>query len=688
MESSRQAGSPSSILPPSSSALLERLHSALGRATDELLAGRTADGHWEGELSSSALSTATAVIALAIGQRESKAQSQQSQAGLASACEIQNFKCQISKGLNWLAEHVNADGGWGDTIQSLSNLSTTALCWAAFGAVLGADEEYRPVVRRAEAWLACKTDAVPYPRITDPPGHHDRGASHAPLVTAIVERYGKDRTFSVPILTACALAGRLGPGRGAWRWVLPLPFELAALPRHWFAALRLPVVSYALPALIAIGQARHHHLPSRNPAARLARMVVRERTLKILTEIQPSSGGFLEATPLTSFVVMSLAGSGQVAHPVTRRGGEFLLKAQRADGSWPIDTNLATWLTTLAVNAISNFKSQISDSLKARSAEWENGDWETNVCRWLLGQQYRQTHPYTQAAPGGWAWTDLAGGVPDADDTAGAVLALSRFRSADGGRRNGEILAAARAGIKWLREVQNRDGGIPTFCRGWGALPFDRSSADITAHAIRCWLAWLDDLPQDERRRTVKALRRAVGFLGHTQRPDGAWTPLWFGNQFAPNEENLTYGTAEVLCALPTVLVRKETKTPLAALLYNTAVAWLVRAQNADGGWGGSPGIVSSVEETAVAVEALASAQRSNAPEATEALKRGVNWLIERVENGGWTQPTPIGFYFARLWYYEKLYPQIFTVGALGRAAREWENGEELKTKDQAPDHD
>ena len=29
---------------------------------------------------------------------------------------------------------------------------------------------------------------------------------------------------------------------------------------------------------------------------------------------------------------------------------------------------------------------------------------------------------------------------------------------------------------------------------------------------------------------------------------------------------------------------------------------------------------------------------------------------------------TPIGFYFARLWYFEKLYPLIFTVAALRRA--------------------
>ncbi len=32
------------------------------------------------------------------------------------------------------------------------------------------------------------------------------------------------------------------------------------------------------------------------------------------------------------------------------------------------------------------------------------------------------------AAPGGWSWTDQPGAVPDADDTAGALLALHQLR--------------------------------------------------------------------------------------------------------------------------------------------------------------------------------------------------------------------------------------------------------------------
>ena len=49
---------------------------------------------------------------------------------------------------------------------------------------------------------------------------------------------------------------------------------------------------------------------------------------------------------------MSLASMGLAQHPIVRRGVEFLLASVRSDASWPIDTNLATWNTTLAMNAL------------------------------------------------------------------------------------------------------------------------------------------------------------------------------------------------------------------------------------------------------------------------------------------------------------------------------------------------
>jgi squalene-hopene/tetraprenyl-beta-curcumene cyclase len=601
-----------------------RLEAALRRATHTLLDARTSDGPWPGELSSSALATATAVTALALCQRHSLSLP---------------FSNPIHAGLTWLSQHHNPDGGWGDTIRSHSNLSTTTLCWAAFGAAPGTQHEFHQTITQAEAWITLSAGSL----------HPDQ------LAPAILSRYAQDRTFSVPILTLCALAGRLGSGRAAWRHVIPLPFELAACPPEWFASLRLPVVSYALPALIAIGQARFHHAPPANPATRVLRHLTRQRTLNILETIQPPNGGFLEASPLTSFVTMSLASIGLAQHPVARKGADFLLKSQRPDGSWPIDTNLATWLTTLSVQAL-------GEDFAANPAA------VAQIRHWLLAQQHCSKHPYTNAAPGGWAWTDLPGGVPDADDTASAVLVLKNLGPSDP-----TVRQAARAGLDWLMDLQNRDGGIPTFCRGWGTLPFDRSSPDITGHALRAWTAWLPELPEPSCTRTRRAIQKALAFLAKTQRPDGSWTPLWFGNQFAPNEENPTYGTARVLTALTALLHFPGLDHPTLVSLNRTSALWLTQAQNPEGAWGGAPGVPSSVEETALAVEALAVAQASTPArtrEASRALHRGITWLVDQVETGQWTKPAPIGFYFAKLSYFERLYPLIFTVGALRQAAR------------------
>ena len=212
------------------------------KVVDDLLAARTSSGHWEGRLSSSALSTATAITALALLDRQTPDPAHHTN-------DLQQA------GLKWLNDHVNEDGGWGDTSMSFSNISTTALVWAAFGAVKGARESYPDLMRHTETWL--KT--------------HAASLSRADLSEAITQRYGKDKTFSVPILTMCALSGRFGEGETAWKTVAQLPFELAAFPPSWYAALKLPVVSYALPALIAIGQVRHYRRPTLNPITRLIR---------------------------------------------------------------------------------------------------------------------------------------------------------------------------------------------------------------------------------------------------------------------------------------------------------------------------------------------------------------------------------------------------------------------------------
>ena len=304
--------------------------------------------------------------------------------------------------------------------------------------------------------------------------------------------------------------------------------------------------------------------------------------------MQPDSGGFLEATPLTSFVVMSLASIGQSDHPVVRKGVEFLLASVRPDGSWPIDTNLATWNTTLAVNALAGSGEDVR---------------ELAMLRLALACQQRQPHPYTGAAPGGWAWTDLQRRSAGRRRHARRCWRLQPGESPTRLSRE-RIVAAAADGVGWLLDLQNRDGGWPTFCRGWGTMPFDRSGCDLTAHALRALHAWrsvLADtsvtharriLPETSflsRRRPMRKQASAIGsrrpssgfrFLAARQHADGYWIPLWFGNQYQTNEENPVYGTAKVLAAY-------RDFDRLATAPARRGLDWLATAGHVDGRWGG-----------------------------------------------------------------------------------------------------
>jgi squalene-hopene/tetraprenyl-beta-curcumene cyclase len=222
---------------------------------------------------------------------------------------------------------------------------------------------------------------------------------------------------------------------------------------------------------------------------------------------------------------------------------------------------------------------------------------------------------------------------------------------------------AARQGVQWLLALQNRDGGWPTFCRGWGKLPFDRSGADLTAHAMRALHVWRDVRP----RPIERSLRRGWSYLQTHQRPDGSWVPLWFGNQDHPDEENPVIGTARVLLAYHELAAD-------AADAAQRGYRWLASVQRADGSWGGgllrdgrpAQDSTGSVEETALALEALV-ARRHDAALQTP-LSKGLQWLTDAVLADRHRESSPIGFYFAKLWYYEKLYPLIFAVAALGRA--------------------
>jgi len=229
------------------------------------------------------------------------------------------------------------------------------------------------------------------------------------------------------------------------------------------------------------------------------------------------------------------------------------------------------------------------------------------------------------------------------------------------------VRAAAAEALRWLLDLQNRDGGIPTFCRGWNKLPFDRSAADISAHTLAAFEARRPAVPPALSARLDRALPRLLRYLERSQGKDGAWLPLWFGNQWAPDDANPVYGTARVLIALG------GTALPAGELLRR-GVGYLLSVQRDDGGWAGTPTAASTVEETALAVDALATCLLAGVDldrdRVRTAADRGAGRLVELTEGGTRFPPTPIGFYFAKLWYFERLYPYLFTLQALEKAVR------------------
>ena len=564
---------------------IEQIDEMITEVKTRLLNARKPGEMWRGHLSSSAISTSVSVFALYLIDKE-------------------KYGSYIEKGASWLKSTMTDEGAWGDSEESPANMTATLLSYAALFAV-----DTPP--QKARKYLQDKLG----------------GDTEGQLIKGVLDYYGTDLTFSVPILAMCGLTGVISQ----WSKIPPLPFELAVLPQKVFRFLQLPVVSYAIPALIAVGILRYKK-GGRNFLSRVRDRFI-PRCLKVLVKLQPADGGFLEAAPLTAFVGMCMSGAGFNDHVVTQKAAQFLVETVREDGAWPIDTDLASWVTSLSLRALDE---DIPDR------EYFIGKLKANALK--------EVHPFTGAQPGGWGWTDLSGSVPDADDTPGALIALHVLT---GGIYSEEI----GNGIKWLMDLQNHDGGIPTFCKGWTKLPFDQSSPDLTAHTYFAFEIWKNQLPTDLYRRCERSSQRLVNFMERTQTQEGAWIPLWFGDQQAADEHSPVYGTATAVDYF------SSSENDRIKRMAQKGLDYLLSVQNTDGGWGGAKGVASKVTLTARTLAALA--QYGDVP--LEVIEKGFDFLYQAYRQGNLYKREPIGLYFSRLWYSEDLYNITFVLNALKR---------------------
>lgn len=593
---------------------MKRYQDLLKESIDILLNKRNEHGIWEGRLSDSALAVAVSITAF-------------------NFKDPQKYRNRIKMGLNWLYQNRNRDGGFGDSPESPSNVSTSLLSFAAVSACYWVDEvKSEKMMQGINTYLrSCDIDAL-----------------SEDVIQRILDHYKEDLTFSVPILTMCALCGI--PGEEAFEKIPQLPFELSLMPRSVYRVLNLSVVSYAIPALIAVGIAIFRHKKRKYPLMKWIRKASVTPAMRLLQKIQPESGGYLEAIPLTAFVTLCLIRSGYDEHPVVSRGLEFLENSQRVDGGWPIDMDLSTWVTTLSVKALTT-----APGLTLNAIE------KDRISQHLRSVQNLRIHPFNGTSPGGWGWTSYPGSVPDGDDTSGTILALLALHQ----DQPGQILTEISDGCNWLARLQNKDGGLPTFSRGWGKLPFDQSCCDITGHALLALVQTCVVTSGSNRKidHWKQAIERATRFLEAKQGSRGELLPLWFGNQHTSDHHNPVYGTARVVSYL-NVAIQSDYPDDQLKERWNHIVRkgckYLQSVQNEDGSWGGDQGIPGTIEETALALNAL-----SPYPYAGVCAK-AIQWFESKNDLIEFT-PAPIGLYFASLWYSEELYPITAFVEAVGK---------------------
>lgn len=318
--------------------------------------------------------------------------------------------------------------------------------------------------------------------------------------------------------------------------------------------------------------------------------------------------------------------------------------------------------------------SPIWDTALACHALFETGDEEAvrqanRGLDWLQPKQvldlkgdWAEKRPHVR--PGGWAFQYNNAHYPDLDDTAVVVMAMDRARR-EGAKHYDD---AIRRGVEWIVGMQSRDGGFAAFDADnlehyLNNIPFsdhaallDPPTEDVTARCISM-LAQLGHTAQSN-----PALQRGIDYLRRTQLDEGSWYGRW--------GMNYIYGTWSALCALNAAGVNKNDA------VIRRAADWLIRIQNADGGWGedgasyklgyrGYEAAPSTASQTAWSLLGLMAAGEVDHP----AVKRGVAYLMQsQNKEGVWDEQRYTATGFPRVFYLRYHgYPKFFPLWALAR---------------------
>ncbi|MEU1090102.1 squalene--hopene cyclase [Streptomyces sp. NPDC005892] len=387
------------------------------------------------------------------------------------------------------------------------------------------------------------------------------------------------------------------------------------------------------------------------PIGRLRRAALRRAEEWILAR-QEKDGcwGGIQPPWVYSMIALTLLGYPH-EHPVLARAFAGLDRYTVTDsrGRRFQSCTSPVWDTVLAVIALADSGTQPDDAALVRAARWiideqihTYGDWRVKRPALL---------------PGGWAFEFDNDIYPDTDDTAEAVLALSRVRhpgAAD----------AIRTGLAWMTGMASRNGAFGAFDADntstlCAQLPFcdfgaltDPPSADVTGHVLEALCA--------HGRRNTPTAQRALDWLLDEQDERGSWYGRWGVNHL--------YGTSSVLPALLAAGVAPRHPA------VERAVAMLQTCQNSDGGWGEDcrsytdPAWIgrgpSTPSQTAWALIALLAADP-----ASESVERGITWLTQQQRrDGNWDEDAFTGTGFpGDMYLHYDMYRLTYPLTALAR---------------------
>jgi squalene-hopene/tetraprenyl-beta-curcumene cyclase len=636
---------------------------ALARARDHLLSLQHDQGWWQGELETNVTMDAEDLLLREfLGIRTSE---------------------QTEAAARWIASKQREDGTWANFYGGPGDLSTTVEAYIALR--LAGHQPAEPHMARAAQWIRAG-GGVPATRV---------------FTRLWLALFGEWSWDDLPVMPpeliylpswfplnvydwACWARQTIVPLTivGSLRPVRPLPFGLGELtPDDPAETPDDPADEGSRPARAGratgsgwatvfgrLDQGLHGYERRAHRAApvRAVRRAAMRRCAEWIIARQESDGcwGGIQPPWVYSLIALHLLGYG-LDHPVMKRGlaglERFTIIEDTPEG--PVRRLEAcqspVWDTALAVIALADAGLPPDHAALAAAADWLLAEEITGPGDWQVRRP--------ELAPGGWAFEFDNDIYPDIDDTAEVVLALRQARSPAGGDA---LASAIHRGVRWMVGMQSRDGG-------WGAfdadntstlppkLPFcdfgavvDPPSADVTAHVVEALAA--------EGLAGSRAARRGVVWLLRAQESDGSWFGRWGANY--------VYGTGAVVPALIAAGVQPGKPA------IRRAVAWLEAHQSADGGWGedmrsyDDPGLAgrgeSTASQTAWALLALLAAEQgAGAGQETDAVERGIQWLVDHQrDDGTWDEPQYTGTGFPRDFYLNyHLYRLVFPVMALGR---------------------